>query len=231
VLVHGYAVSSLYFVPLAARLGRELPVYAVDLPGFGRSDKPPRVLDIPELADALLAWMDAVGIGRADLVGNSLGCTILAAVGARHPERVGRLVLVAPTVEPSARSIGKQLLRLLHDATRERPSLTFLQAGDWLRFGPLRLYRLARYAIADRIEDKLPHVAAPTLVVCGERDTVVSRTWAEEVARLLPNGGLTVLPHAPHAINYSAPEALAALVLSFLRAPAGKGAARSAVSL
>src|SRR3712207_6887962 len=51
-------------------------VHIPDLPGFGRSTKPPKVLTIPDLADALAAWMAEAGLGRAALVGNSLGCQI-----------------------------------------------------------------------------------------------------------------------------------------------------------
>src|SRR5687768_13321911 len=57
VLVHGYAVSSSYMIPTAERLAGRFPVFAPDLPGYGLSDKPERVLDVPELADVLAGWM------------------------------------------------------------------------------------------------------------------------------------------------------------------------------
>src|SRR3712207_2913062 len=53
VLVHGLAVSSRYFAPTAVRLARHFPVFAPDLLGWGRSDKPAGLLQLPELADAL----------------------------------------------------------------------------------------------------------------------------------------------------------------------------------
>lgn len=74
VLVHGLVISSLYMVPTARRLAPFYRVFAPDLPGFGKSGKPARVLSVPELADALVAWLDAAGLGRAAFVGNSLGC-------------------------------------------------------------------------------------------------------------------------------------------------------------
>ncbi len=90
VLVHGLGVSSRYMRPLARHLATDFRVHAPDLPGFGRSDKPRRVLSIPELADRLAAWMEAAGPRRASLVGNSLGCEILVELALRHPERVER---------------------------------------------------------------------------------------------------------------------------------------------
>ncbi|HEY1404550.1 MAG TPA: alpha/beta fold hydrolase, partial [Pyrinomonadaceae bacterium] len=93
VLVHGLVVSSLYMLPTAERLATFFRVFAPDMPGFGKSDKPLRALDVPELADALVAWMDAAGLVQPVLVGNSLGCQVIANVAARNPHRVAGVVL------------------------------------------------------------------------------------------------------------------------------------------
>jgi 2-hydroxy-6-oxonona-2,4-dienedioate hydrolase len=69
------------------------------------------VLDVPELADALAAWMTSLGIGPAVLIGNSLGCQILVELALRHRERVKCLVLQAPTPDPAARSARQQIVR------------------------------------------------------------------------------------------------------------------------
>jgi pimeloyl-ACP methyl ester carboxylesterase len=70
--------------------------------------------------------------------------------------------------------------------------------------------------LRDRVEDKLPVITAPTLVVRGGKDPIVSQAWAEDVARRLPKGRLVVLPTAGHAVNYNAPADLAALVREFV---------------
>jgi len=69
VLVHGLGVSSHYMVPTALCLAPYCSVYAPDLPGFGKSAHPPRALDIPQMADALDRWMDAVGLRSAAFIG------------------------------------------------------------------------------------------------------------------------------------------------------------------
>ena len=74
VLVHGMSVSSRYLISTAEQLAEDYYVYAPDLPGFGKSEKPPYVPDIAELAGVLAAWMDVMGLERAVLVGNSYGC-------------------------------------------------------------------------------------------------------------------------------------------------------------
>jgi 2-hydroxy-6-oxonona-2,4-dienedioate hydrolase len=64
VLVHGLVVSSRYMVPIAERLAPYHQVFATDLPGFGRSERPLQALDVAGLADALSVWMGEVGLER-----------------------------------------------------------------------------------------------------------------------------------------------------------------------
>ena len=225
VLVHGQVVSSRYMTPLMEWLGRDFPMFAPDLPGFGRSDRPPRVLTIPELADALAAWLDAAGIGRAALLGNSLGCQIAVEFALRRPERAFALVLQGPTADPRARTARQQLGRILRNSWREEspgigPLLDYAQAG--LR----RAVRTFRYLVADEIEAKLPRVRVPALVVRGAMDPVVPQDWAEEVARLLPDGRLVVVPGAAHTMVTVAPLELARVARPFLLDAASCGVRR-----
>lgn len=217
VLVHGLVISSLYMVPTAERLAGEFPVYAPDLPGFGRSDKPARVLTVPELADSLRQWMDAAGLPSAVLVGNSLGCQIAVDLAARWPGRVRGLVLAGPTMDRHARNAATQIGRWLRDWSREPPSLAAAHVLDYSRAGLRRAWRTFRHALNDPIELKLPEVQAPTLVVRGERDTIVPRQWAEEVARLLPRGSFSTVLGGPHVVNYTTPDAFAEVVRRFAR--------------
>ena len=217
VLVHGWVISGRYMLPTMRRLATDFAVYAPDLPGHGRSDTPPRVLDVPGYADALVAWMDAMGLPRALLVGNSLGAQVAARVAAAHPDRVAGLVLVGPTVDPAARSIGAQLWRLLKDVPFERPSLLFLELADMLRVGPARMLEMARVTLADRIEEVLPHVRVPALVVRGEHDALAPREWTARIASLLGAPAPIEIAGAAHGVNHGAPEALAVIVRELAR--------------
>jgi 2-hydroxy-6-oxonona-2,4-dienedioate hydrolase len=218
ILVHGMVISSRYMVPIAERLAPFCRVYAPDLPGFGESAKPARVLAVPELADALAAWMRATGLDRAALLGNSMGCQIIAHLAVRHPGMVERVILVGPTMDPRARTLRQQAARWFLDIPWEPRSLDVLTLRDSLAAGPRRLICTIRYGLEDRIEKQLPHVHVPALVVRGSRDTIVPRRWAEEATRLLPSGGLIQIPGAGHAVNYNAPSELARVVLPFLTA-------------
>jgi pimeloyl-ACP methyl ester carboxylesterase len=223
VLVHGFVISSRYMRPLASVLAqRGWRSVAPDLPGLGLSegsDVPPR---IDELARWLARTLDAAGIRPpVILVANSMGCQVAARLAVQEPERVERLVLVGPTFDPSA-SLPRHAVRLLADIPRERLRLWAEHVPDYLRAGPARIIGLLRGAWAHRIEDDLPLVAAPVLVVRGSRDPIAPAAWVQHAAALAPDGAAASVPGAPHAANYSAPSALADVVEPFLgRAPGG----------
>jgi 2-hydroxy-6-oxonona-2,4-dienedioate hydrolase len=216
VLVHGLVISSRYMVPTALALAPLCPVGAVDLPGYGDSAKPRTFLRIDGLADALVAWMDALGLQSAHWIGNSFGCQILADLALRHPDRVNRLVLQGPTVNPQARTVRQQLMGLLRNSRRESPGLGWITLTDYRKAGLRRAWATVRLALEDRIEDRLPGIVAPTLVVRGEHDPIVPQSWAEQVTRLLPKGELRVLAGLGHTVNYTAPREFVAALRPFL---------------
>jgi pimeloyl-ACP methyl ester carboxylesterase len=214
--VHGIGVSGRYLLPTAARLASDCRVYVPDLPGFGRSARLGRRPTVAALTDALAAWLEAA-TARADaVVANSFGCQLALALAARRPELVARLVLVGPTVDPARRTLRAQAARLAVDAIREPPQLDLLQAFDYCahvaKSGVGGFVEMVR----DRPEERLAAVAAPTLVVRGERDAIVSREWTRRVAAGVPDGRLVEVPTSAHAVNYAAPDALASLVREHL---------------
>jgi 2-hydroxy-6-oxonona-2,4-dienedioate hydrolase len=216
ILVHGLVVSSRYMVPTAERLAPLCRVYAIDFPGYGLSDKPREILNMAQLADTLAEWMDAEQVGVSDLVANSFGCQVLAEFALRHPLKIRRLVFQGPTIDPAARTFWRQLGRLAMNSFYESPGLGWITAQDYFAAGPRRVVATIRMAFEDRIEEKLPSVQAPTLVVRGARDPLVPQRWAEEVVRLLPRGALAVLPNAGHTVNYTAPTEFVSAMRSFL---------------
>jgi 2-hydroxy-6-oxonona-2,4-dienedioate hydrolase len=216
ILVHGLVVSSRYMVPIAELLSAHYRVYVPDLPGFGKSGKPPHVLNLVELSNTLAAWMQEAGLERAAFLGNSFGCQIIADLSVRHPERVERAVLQGPTMDPRGRTVLRQIGRFLLDIPREPLSLLAIEVLDYLSAGTVRSWRTFRYALKDRIEGKLPDMRVPTLVVRGSLDRIVSQCWAEEVTRLLPLGRLVVIPGAAHTANYGWPLEFAREVQAFL---------------
>jgi pimeloyl-ACP methyl ester carboxylesterase len=214
--VHGFGVSSAYWVPLAATLADTHPVYVIDLPGHGGAESAAEAPTVERLAEATVGWMDALGLRRAVLVANSMGCQTAAEVAVRHPRRVDALVLVGPTVDPTARVAWRQAARLAASAPFERLALDAIVVGDYVRAGPRLLVGELRAMLAHRIEDALRRVRVPTLVVRGAHDSIVPRRWAAEAARLA-RGAWVEIPGAGHAVHFDEPEAVADEVRRFVR--------------
>jgi 2-hydroxy-6-oxonona-2,4-dienedioate hydrolase len=217
ILIHGLGTSSLYMVPTAVRLARDFRVLAPDLPGFGHSSKPSHALSLPALADVLAGWMSQVDIDRAVLVGNSFGCQVIAEFGTRYPDRLDRLVLQGPTMDRYARSAIREFARFALDLPRERVPEYFLNAHDYGRTGLRRGWETFQIALRDRIEDKLPNLGMPVLVVRGHHDPIVSQRWVRELTATLPNGRL-IITRGAHTPNFSEPDAFAGVVRAFVRA-------------
>jgi len=216
VLVHGFGVSGQYMLPLARALSGRFAAFVPDLPGHGRSAKPSAPLGIRGLADALGDCIAALGFERPTLVANSLGCQVVTSLAVRHPECAGALVLIGPTVDPARRSAPRQVFAGLRDSVREPWSLVARAAHDDAVLGPRALLATARSALADPIEERLPLIEQPSLVVRGGRDSFVASEWAERVAALLPLGRLVVVPGEPHAVHYTRPDVVAEAIEDFV---------------
>lgn len=199
------------------RLAPDRPVAAPDLPGFGASDKPDHALTVPELADALGAWLDGEGYESAVLIGCSFGTQIVAELAARRPDPVAATVLLAPVMDPDARSIPKALLRWSMELPHEVHQMP-ITVRDFARGGLPRAVETFRMMLDFPIEERVRQMPMPTLVLRGERDRIVGEDWARRVADLLPDGRYGVLPGARHAANYSSPDEFAAAVRRFLDA-------------
>jgi 2-hydroxy-6-oxonona-2,4-dienedioate hydrolase len=223
VLVHGLTVSGNYLLPTAAELLDDFTVYIPDLPGFGASDKPRRVLEIVELADVLKVWMDAAGLERAYLLGNSLGCHTVTAAAARHREQVAGVILVAPAGEPGGRNMLRLVARGLNDFVREPPSLWRIMLRDFWKAGFRRTVLTLRSLQKFRLEAWLPRADVPALVVGGGQDRIVPAWWVRQVAALLPQSEAAMITEAGHVPNFSHPAKLAALVRAFVESEEGIG--------
>jgi pimeloyl-ACP methyl ester carboxylesterase len=98
-LIHGLGATKVSFLPTLNALADDHRVIAVDLPGFGDSVKPIRApYHPPYFASTMTALLDALELEQADVAGNSMGGRVAIEMGLRSPERVRRLVLLAPSL-------------------------------------------------------------------------------------------------------------------------------------
>jgi 2-hydroxy-6-oxonona-2,4-dienedioate hydrolase len=216
VFVPGLGASCRTMLPTARLVRRGRDVFIVDLPCQGESSRPSRPLSLAEYAAVAAAWLDALGLERAVLVGHSFGSQVLVELAIDRPAFVGGLVLISPTVDSKERTIASQLARLLLDATHEPPGLCRLLLRDYLTTGFRGLRELARTAIRDRVEDKVPAIEAPTLLIRGARDPLVPERWAKQIASLLSHPKLVVIPNGTHAVQYQSPVSVAQVLEEFL---------------
>ncbi len=223
VLVHGSGLSGQYMIPTARELARDFPVWVPDLPGYGDSGDPGEVLNVPGLADWLADWMEAVGLARASLLGNSFGCQVIADLAARHPERVARAILQGPTTPPDERSAFWQFVRWRQNQAYNPDWLGDVTNDDYHKAGAWRLLRSFVFQITDRIEAKMPAIRAPVLIIRGEFDPIANQAFCEMLARLAPAGDrVTVVPGVAHTLVFTAPVQVAEATSRFMRkTPAG----------
>jgi pimeloyl-ACP methyl ester carboxylesterase len=114
ILIHGLGSDKTSFYETVSALTPEYTVHAIDLPGFGSSSKPLRApYDAAWFARAVCRFMDAQGIERAHMVGNSLGGRVAIEVGLRAPERVQSLSLLCPSLAWRKRRHFVPVVRLL----------------------------------------------------------------------------------------------------------------------
>lgn len=216
VLIHGSGLSGRYMVPTARLLAQDFPVYVPDIPGYGDSEDPGEVLNIPQMSDWLVAWMDAIGLERASFLGNSFGCQVIVDLAMRYPERVDRLILQGPTTPPDERSTFWQFIRWRQNEPYNPEMLGEVTAPEYGKAGLWRMIRSYVFQVTDPVEEKVRHIEAPTLVVRGEHDPITHQAFAEMLARRLPRGELLILPDVAHTLVFTAPGPLAEVTRRFM---------------
>ncbi len=234
VLVHGLASSALVdWGRLVPALGERYHVYAPDLPGFGRSERPPdAAYSIPMQVEAVRAFMAKAGVPRARVAGVSMGGWIAARLAAEHPELVERLVLVAPAgMRPveSAPIPAEELLpqdqdgvRRLIAVVRHHPPptpgfvladiLALKKRDEWIVRRALESMRLGR----DWLDGTLGRVRMPVLVVWGRNDALIPAAYAARLQAELPDARLEIIDDCGHVPMADCPQAFDPVLQGFL---------------
>jgi pimeloyl-ACP methyl ester carboxylesterase len=204
VVVPGLAVAE-YLLSAVGALGDWTRAHLVELPGFGGSGEPPHPMDVVQFADAVAQWLDVSGLHDVVLAGHSSGTQVAAHVAAGRPD-VQALVLASPTVDPRFRSLPRVLLAWRRNHELEPPGLDVVHTPERQRAGLRRVRHALRAHLADALEDVVPQVAVPVLVLYGDIDRLCTEAWARELAGLAPDGRFATVPGA-HSFPYTAPDA------------------------
>ncbi|MCR8671952.1 alpha/beta fold hydrolase, partial [Agrococcus sp. HG114] len=209
VLVHGIGVSRRYFARLHGVLAARARVISVDLPGFGGLPKPARDVDVAAMAAALGAVLERCETGPVVLVGHSMGAQWAVELALQRPELVSSVVAIGPVADERHRTALAQLRALAVDSLRELPSANAVIASDYVRCGPVWYLVQLRHMLDYALERRVAALEVPLLVLRGERDSIAGMRWCRELRDRAPRARLVHVPGHPHAVQHSAPRAVA----------------------
>ena len=231
-LLHAWGESLGCFDRLNPLLPRTIRALAMDQRGHGDSEKPAEGYSLAAFADDVTAFLDALGLPSAVLVGSSSGGYVAQQVAVSSPERVRGLVLVgAPRSLRGRPSFADEVDRLADPIDRPwvRGSLTwfprFHDVPEWyiedrVDDGVRMPARVWRQALAGLTEATPPTeggtINTPTLIIWGGRDCLLPRTDADALAAAIPGSRLVIYPDTGHLVLWEEPARIASDLTAFV---------------
>jgi pimeloyl-ACP methyl ester carboxylesterase len=229
VLIHGAGGMHLYWPPDIRRL-RGYSVYAIDLPGHGKSDICDGQQTIEDYARYLVRWLESIQLRRAVFIGHSMGAAIALALAIHHPEFVVGLGLIGAGARLR---VNPEILNYVSDMTTFYKATNLLVACSFSSKAPPRLVELATKRMEENrrsvlfgdlqacnqfdVMDRLGTIQQNALVICGEEDQMTPVRYAQYLFSSLPNARLNVIPNAGHMVMLEQPLLVANSLQSFLK--------------
>jgi 3-oxoadipate enol-lactonase len=237
-LVQGIGYGRRGWGPALELLSEDFCVVAYDNRGFGESDVPSGPYTARQLAEDAVAVLDAVGVGKAHVVGASLGGMISQEVALGWPDRVDRLVLACTTPGGvGSHAMPEQTVALMLEAPALPPDVAmrrFVENALGSTAPQSLVEEIVAYRTANPPDptgwqaqaaagaghdaiDRLGSIAAPTLVLYGDEDAVVDARNADVLAERIPEARVERFENGGHLFFWEQPERFAHLVREFLR--------------
>lgn len=217
--------------PYVAALAEHHSVYVLDLPGFGRSPRPPWLRTVSQLATLAGHVIDRLDVGPVSLVGAGFGGWVAADLATRSGQAVESLILLSPWgVRPSNGEIADYVLfelaewaaRGFHDHENY-----VAHCGDAPDSQLLRTWDDARESVtaiawkpighSRQLPPMLGFVTAPTLLIWGAEDAIVPVSCAKDWSAALPRSQRMTIQDAGHQVELEAADAVATATLDFIR--------------
>jgi pimeloyl-ACP methyl ester carboxylesterase len=226
VFVHGAGGNHLHWPPQVRRLTNET-VYALDLPGHGRSEGP-GCSSIAEYVERIDAWMQAMNLSRIVLGGHSMGGAITQHFALHLPDKLSGLILVGTG---GRLRVHPMILEATADPDRFEEAVDTIIDWSFSDSAPQRLVELARRRMLDvdhrvvhddfiacnafDIMEQVSQIKLPALVVCGEADRLTPMKYSEYLLDQLLQARLVRVPDAGHMVMLEQPEIVAEAVAEF----------------
>jgi pimeloyl-ACP methyl ester carboxylesterase len=232
VLLHAWAESRRSFDRLRAALPPSVYALAFDQRGHGDADRPPDGYSLRDAAADVAAFLDALGLSRAVLLGSSSGGYVAQQVAVDHPERVAGLVLVgAPRSLQGRPPFADEVDRLRDpvDPAWVRASLAWFplvqpvpgwyledRVADGARV-PAHVWRAALHGLTDAVPPTAAGpVPVPALVIWGAEDQLLPRAEQRALCAALPGSRFLSYPATGHLVLWEQPERVAADLTAFV---------------
>jgi len=239
VLLHGLMGGAVVWAPVARRLEADCDVVMPDARGHGRSATPREGYRYSDLADDVVALIEALGLNRPVLVGHSMGGMTAALVASRIGSRLRGLVLVDPTFlsEERQQEVWTSGVAEQHEQARRRGRRALLQ--EYIARHPHRSAELVDLQVQARLAaspaafdilrppnppfgDLVAALVVATVVVIGDRPVLDPGT-ARKLCASNPLVRLEQIADAGHGLPFDQPQQLARVVLAFIRSLPGPG--------
>jgi pimeloyl-ACP methyl ester carboxylesterase len=216
-LLHGQPGSARDWERTLRRLGDDIITIALNRPGY---DGLTNAGGIEHSAHAAIERMDSEGIERATIVGLSFGGGVAAWIAADYPERVSSLVLISAAANRAAlyrvdKLLAAPFLGPLLSASMIVGASVVLRSPQLLRRRTIRAFLVEQRAMLHELpvlEDKLDQIEAPTTVVVGTADTVVSPDAGRLLAAQIPDATLVEIEGARHSLPATHPQRISELI-------------------
>jgi pimeloyl-ACP methyl ester carboxylesterase len=205
-------------------------VFNLDLPGFGQSQLPEKVLTLDDYVEIIAGFIKKENLFKPVLVGHSFGGKLSAALAVTYPELVGGLVLIdASGINPHnsrrkslflipAKVFGSVFsipgLNLIKPAARSFFYKHLVRERDYLDSQNLRQTFLN--IVNTHLDKVLGKIKTPTLLIWGEDDTLTPLWMGEKMAELIPDSRLEVVAGKKHILPKTSPEIVAKIILAYL---------------
>lgn len=234
-LLHGFAGSHRSFEPVLQHLHESIHAFALTQRGHGEASKPAGGYRLHDLAADVAAFMDALQLEAAVVVGHSMGSAVAQRFAVDHPERLLGLVLVGSCItrpdDPDVQAFWDSTVSELSDPidpdflrgfgkslfAQPIPQATFEALVEDVRKVPARVWKALWKG---RLEEDLPseagQIEAPTLIVWGDQDTRCLRGDQDTLVEAIPNTRLVVYRGAGHELHVEEPERFAADLTTFI---------------
>ena len=236
VLLHGFTDSWRSFERVLPHLPGTIRALALTQRGHGESERPASGYRSYDFAADIAAFLNALGLERAVLVGHSMGATNAQRFAIDYPDRVSALLLAASftsyrsnpvamefwesAVSKLADPIDPAFVREFQKSTLSQPvPAAFLETviRESLKV-PARVWREAFEGfLEDDVAPDLGRIKAPTLVVWGELDSFCRRVDQDALLEAIPHARLIVYEKTGHALHWEQPERFAADLMAYLQ--------------